>query len=142
VTFGGSYSYCWQCRHADILSLSPPSPLLSEIPFYCPPLPEFPFVSKTNYLSIGYFLSDSEALALPKCRAFIYAMDNSECEVIETSKISNFDAFLCFAKGLMWLEQQTDSEFTEFMLLKQLRDRATERRQSFLQQRKLPFKPM
>ncbi|GBO30081.1 hypothetical protein AVEN_3113-1 [Araneus ventricosus] len=25
-------------------------------------------------LSIGYFLSDSEALALPKCRTFIYAM--------------------------------------------------------------------
>ncbi|GBM33700.1 hypothetical protein AVEN_54828-1 [Araneus ventricosus] len=27
------------------------------------------------YLSIGYFLSDSEALALPKCRTFIYAME-------------------------------------------------------------------
>ncbi|GBN68321.1 hypothetical protein AVEN_219960-1 [Araneus ventricosus] len=124
-------------------------------------------------LSIGYFLSDSEALALPKCRTFIYAMkptkrklvlltveqkfqivsrieagcgnceeddvsswldcdaddagfqlmsddeiiaqvrkpnsddDNRESdvdEVIETSRISNSDAFECFAKGLMWLE--------------------------------------
>ncbi|GBL72760.1 hypothetical protein AVEN_127983-1 [Araneus ventricosus] len=53
----------------------PPSSLLSEIPFYCPPLPEIPFVSKTICLSIGYFLSDSEALALPKCRTFIYAME-------------------------------------------------------------------
>ncbi|GBN06153.1 hypothetical protein AVEN_5858-1 [Araneus ventricosus] len=59
---------------ADISSLSPISPLLSEIPFYCPPLPEMPFVSKIFCLSIGYFLSDSEALALPKCRTFIYAM--------------------------------------------------------------------
>ncbi|GBN51694.1 hypothetical protein AVEN_227786-1, partial [Araneus ventricosus] len=57
---------------ADILSLSP---LLSEIPFHCRPLPEIPFVSKTICLSIGYFLSDSEALALPKCRTFIYAME-------------------------------------------------------------------
>ncbi|GBM10440.1 hypothetical protein AVEN_263353-1 [Araneus ventricosus] len=40
-----------------------------------PPLPEIPFVSKTNCLSIGYFLSDSEALALPKCRTFIYALE-------------------------------------------------------------------
>ncbi|GBM54374.1 hypothetical protein AVEN_115710-1 [Araneus ventricosus] len=29
-------------------------------------------------LSIGYFLSDSEALALPKCRTFIYAMEPTE----------------------------------------------------------------
>ncbi|GBN36538.1 hypothetical protein AVEN_132038-1 [Araneus ventricosus] len=46
--------------------------------------------------------------------------DNSESdedEVIETSKISNSDAFKCFAKGLMWLEQQTDSDSTELMLL-------------------------
>ncbi|GBM77348.1 hypothetical protein AVEN_52718-1 [Araneus ventricosus] len=74
----------------------PPSPLLSEIPFYCPPLPEIPILCKTICLSIGYFLSDSEALALPKCRTFIYAMeptnsdgDNSESdedEVIETSE--------------------------------------------------------
>ncbi|GBO34668.1 hypothetical protein AVEN_39562-1 [Araneus ventricosus] len=50
--------------------------------------------------------------------------DNSksdEDEVIETSKISNSDAFECFAKGLMWLEQHTDSDSTELMLLKQLR---------------------
>ncbi|GBM45749.1 hypothetical protein AVEN_242792-1 [Araneus ventricosus] len=45
-----------------------------EIPFYCPLLPEIPFVSKTICLSVGYFLSDSEALALPKCRTLIYAM--------------------------------------------------------------------
>ncbi|GBM31245.1 hypothetical protein AVEN_223443-1 [Araneus ventricosus] len=45
--------------------------------------------------------------------------DNSdEDEVVETSKISNSDAFECFAKGLMWLEQQTDSDSTELMLLK------------------------
>ncbi|GBM10887.1 hypothetical protein AVEN_42140-1 [Araneus ventricosus] len=29
-------------------------------------------------LSIGYFLSDSEVLALPKCRSFIYAMEPTE----------------------------------------------------------------
>ncbi|GBL88537.1 hypothetical protein AVEN_159119-1 [Araneus ventricosus] len=71
--------------------------------------------------------------------------DNSESdedEVIETSKISNPDAFECFAKGLMWLEQQTDSDSTELMLLKPLRDRAAKRRQSYLRQNKLPFKPM
>ncbi|GBN51526.1 hypothetical protein AVEN_238233-1 [Araneus ventricosus] len=57
--------------------------------------------------------------------------DNSESdEVIETSKISNSDAFECFAKGLMWLEQQTGSDSTELMLLKQLGDRAAKRRQS------------
>ncbi|GBN07841.1 hypothetical protein AVEN_191550-1 [Araneus ventricosus] len=47
--------------------------------------------------------------------------DNSETdedEVIETSKISNSDAFECFAKGLMRLEQQIDSDSTELMLLK------------------------
>ncbi|GBO17733.1 hypothetical protein AVEN_10857-1 [Araneus ventricosus] len=56
--------------------------------------------------------------------------ENDEDEVIEISKISNSDAFECFAKGLMWLEQQTDSDSTELMLLKQLRDRAAKRRQS------------
>ncbi|GBN83351.1 hypothetical protein AVEN_42481-1 [Araneus ventricosus] len=75
ITFGGSYSYYRQCRHVDILSLS--SPLLSEIPFYCPPLPEIPFVSKTICLPsfYWYFLSESEALTLPKCRTVIYAME-------------------------------------------------------------------
>ncbi|GBM86662.1 hypothetical protein AVEN_87425-1 [Araneus ventricosus] len=71
--------------------------------------------------------------------------DNSESdedEVIETSKISNSDVSECFAKGLMWLEQQTDSDSTELRLLKQLRDRTAERRQSCLRQSKLPFKPM
>ncbi|GBM25290.1 hypothetical protein AVEN_45920-1 [Araneus ventricosus] len=68
--------------------------------------------------------------------------ESDEDEVIETSKISNADAFECFAKGLMWLEQQTDSDSTELMLLKQLRDRAAKRRQSCLRQSKLPFKPM
>ncbi|GBM47298.1 hypothetical protein AVEN_172241-1 [Araneus ventricosus] len=68
--------------------------------------------------------------------------ESDEDEVIETSKISNSDAFECFAKGLMWLEQQTDSDSTELMLLKQLRDRAAEPRQSRLRQSKLPFKPM
>ncbi|GBN97257.1 hypothetical protein AVEN_270912-1 [Araneus ventricosus] len=52
-----------------------PSPFLSEIPFYCSPLREIPFLSKTICLSIVYFLSDSEALALPKCRTIIYAME-------------------------------------------------------------------
>ncbi|GBM17903.1 Jerky -like [Araneus ventricosus] len=32
--------------------------------------------------------------------------ESDEDEVIETSKISNSDAFECFARGLMWLEQQ------------------------------------
>ncbi|GBL73976.1 hypothetical protein AVEN_230902-1 [Araneus ventricosus] len=58
--------------------------------------------------------------------------ESDEDEVIETSKISNFDAFECFAKGLMWLKQQTDSDSTEFMLLKQLPDRAAERRRGGL----------
>ncbi|GBM49115.1 hypothetical protein AVEN_77058-1 [Araneus ventricosus] len=33
---------------------------------------------------------------------------SDEDEVIEASKLSNSDAFECFAKGLMWLEQQTE----------------------------------
>ncbi|GBN31523.1 hypothetical protein AVEN_53754-1 [Araneus ventricosus] len=44
VTFGGSYSYCRQCQHADIIFISPPSRLLSEIPF----------VSKTICFSITF----------------------------------------------------------------------------------------
>ncbi|GBO04243.1 hypothetical protein AVEN_212188-1 [Araneus ventricosus] len=71
--------------------------------------------------------------------------DNSEIdedEVIETSKINNSYAFESFAKGLMQLEQQTDSVSTELMLLKQLRERAAKRRQSCLRQSKLPFKPV
>ncbi|GBN40513.1 hypothetical protein AVEN_6845-1, partial [Araneus ventricosus] len=61
---------------------------------------------------------------------------------IETSEISNSDAFECFAKGLMWLEQQTDSDSTELMLLKQLRDGAAKRCQSCLRQSKLQFQTM
>ncbi|GBM01686.1 Jerky -like [Araneus ventricosus] len=79
----------------------------------------------------------------PKVRKPNSDDDNSESdedEVIETSKISNSDAFECFAKGLLWLEQQTDSDSTELMLLKQLRDRADERRQSCLRQSELPYK--
>ncbi|GBN21509.1 hypothetical protein AVEN_218893-1 [Araneus ventricosus] len=68
--------------------------------------------------------------------------ESDEDEVIETPKISNSDAFECFAKGLVWLEQQTDSDCTELMLLKQLRERAAESRQSCLWKTKLPFKPM
>ncbi|GBM78026.1 hypothetical protein AVEN_13039-1 [Araneus ventricosus] len=64
--------------------------------------------------------------------------ESDEGEVIETSKISNSDAFKCIDKGLMWLAQQTDSNSAELMLLKQLRDRAAKRRL----QSKLPFKPM
>ncbi|GBM57437.1 hypothetical protein AVEN_24210-1 [Araneus ventricosus] len=150
----------------------PPSPLMSEIPFYCPLCRKFHSSPRlfAFCLSIGYFLSDSEALTLPKSRTFIYAMeatkrkrvlltveqkfqivsriesacgnceendltswldcdaddagfqlmsdveiiaqvrkpnsddDNSESdedEVIETSKISNSNAFECFARGLM-----------------------------------------
>ncbi|GBN08811.1 hypothetical protein AVEN_261077-1 [Araneus ventricosus] len=100
----------------------PPSPLLSEIPLNYPPLPEIPFVSRTICLSIGYILSDSEALALPKCRTFIYTME-------PTFKISHSDAFEGFSKGLIWLEQQTVSDSTDLMLLKQLRGRAAKRRQ-------------
>ncbi|GBN34804.1 hypothetical protein AVEN_237886-1 [Araneus ventricosus] len=66
--------------------------------------------------------------------------ESDEDEVIETSEISNFDAFKCFSKGLMWLEQRTDSDSTELMLLKELRDRAANRRHSGLRQSKLPFK--
>ncbi|GBM44922.1 hypothetical protein AVEN_94523-1 [Araneus ventricosus] len=50
--------------------------------------------------------------------------ESDEDEVIETSKISNSDAFECFAKGLILLEQQIVSYSTELTLLKQLRDRA------------------
>ncbi|GBN87808.1 hypothetical protein AVEN_3953-1 [Araneus ventricosus] len=49
--------------------------------------------------------------------------ESGEGEVIETSKISNSLVFKCFDKGLMWLEQQTDSNSAEVMLLKQLRDK-------------------
>ncbi|GBN77750.1 hypothetical protein AVEN_153662-1 [Araneus ventricosus] len=53
--------------------------------------------------------------------------DNSESdryEVIETFKISDSDACQeCFAKGLIWLEQQTDSDSTELMLLNFGRER-------------------
>ncbi|GBL54694.1 hypothetical protein AVEN_151396-1 [Araneus ventricosus] len=62
----------------------PPCPLLSEIPFYFPPLLEIPLVSKTICLSIGYFLSDSEALAFPKSRTFIYAMAHKRKRVLLT----------------------------------------------------------
>ncbi|GBN50827.1 hypothetical protein AVEN_78400-1 [Araneus ventricosus] len=68
--------------------------------------------------------------------------ESDEDEVIKTSKISNSGAFECFAKGLMWLEQQTDSDSRELMLLKQLRDRAAKRSQSCLRKSKLSFKPM
>ncbi|GBN68252.1 hypothetical protein AVEN_144096-1 [Araneus ventricosus] len=60
--------------------------------------------------------------------------ESDEDEVIETSEISNFDAFKCFSKGLMWLKQRTDSDSTELMLLKELQDRAANRRQSGLWQ--------
>ncbi|GBM70235.1 hypothetical protein AVEN_147157-1 [Araneus ventricosus] len=53
---------------------------LLEIPFYCPPLPEIQFIPKTICLSIGYLLSYSEALALPKCRTFTYAMEPTKRE--------------------------------------------------------------
>ncbi|GBM71474.1 hypothetical protein AVEN_65375-1 [Araneus ventricosus] len=53
----------------------PPSHLLLEIPFYCLPLQEIPFISKTICLSIDYLLFNLEALDLPKCRTFIYAME-------------------------------------------------------------------
>ncbi|GBO35290.1 hypothetical protein AVEN_29364-1 [Araneus ventricosus] len=86
-------------------------------------------------------MSDNEIIAQVRKRNS--DDDNSESdeyEVIETFKTSNSDVCQeCFAKGLMWLEQQTDSDSTELMLLKQLRDRANERRQSCLRQSKLPF---
>ncbi|GBN22826.1 hypothetical protein AVEN_127773-1 [Araneus ventricosus] len=37
--------------------------------------------------------------------------------------------------GLTWLEQQTDSDSRELMLLKQLGDRAAKQRQSYLRQK-------
>ncbi|GBM75743.1 hypothetical protein AVEN_62815-1 [Araneus ventricosus] len=68
-------------------------PLLSEIPFYCPPLQEIPFVSKTICLSVGYFLSDSEALALPNCRTFIYAMEptKQKCVLLKAPYLEKGD---------------------------------------------------
>ncbi|GBM40229.1 Jerky -like [Araneus ventricosus] len=72
VTFGGSYSYCRQFRHPDILSLSPPSPDCRK---FHPIVQQISFVSKTICLSIGYLLSDSETLVLQKCRIFIYVME-------------------------------------------------------------------
>ncbi|GBL89466.1 hypothetical protein AVEN_87813-1 [Araneus ventricosus] len=88
-------------------------------------------------------MSDNEIIA--QVRKPNSDADNSESdedEVIETFKISNSDAFECFAKGLIWLEQQTDSDSTERALLKRLRDRTAKRRQSCLRRSKLPFKPM
>ncbi|GBM58184.1 hypothetical protein AVEN_163947-1 [Araneus ventricosus] len=79
-TFGSNYSYCKQWRHAHILSLSPPFPSYrkfhSIVPlfrkFYSSPRPS------AFCLSIGYFLSDSEALALAKCGTLIYAMESTK----------------------------------------------------------------
>ncbi|GBN65225.1 hypothetical protein AVEN_145652-1 [Araneus ventricosus] len=68
--------------------------------------------------------------------------DSDEDEAKETSKISNSAAFECFVKGLIRLEQQTDSYSTELMLRKRLLGKAAKRHQSCLHQSKLPFKPM
>ncbi|GBL74791.1 hypothetical protein AVEN_243647-1 [Araneus ventricosus] len=88
-------------------------------------------------------MSDDEIIAqVRKPNSDDNNSESGEGEVIETPKISKFNAFECFAKGLMWLEQQTDSDSTELMLLKQLRERAAKRRQSSLRQSTLPFKPM
>ncbi|GBL88183.1 hypothetical protein AVEN_117775-1 [Araneus ventricosus] len=76
-------------------------------------------------------MSDDEIIAqVRKSNSHDDNSESDEDEVIETSKISNSYSFECSAKGLMWLEQQTDSDSTELMLLKQVRDRAAERRQS------------
>ncbi|GBL86988.1 hypothetical protein AVEN_264044-1 [Araneus ventricosus] len=67
-------------------------------------------------------MSDDEIIAqVRKPNSDDDISESDEDEVIETSKISNSDAFECFSKGLMWLEQQTDSDSTELMLLKQQR---------------------
>ncbi|GBL86841.1 hypothetical protein AVEN_96067-1 [Araneus ventricosus] len=57
-----------------------PYPLLSEIPF----------VATTICLCIGYFLSDSEALALSKCRTFIYAMEPTERKCVLLTEEQKF----------------------------------------------------
>ncbi|GBM01860.1 hypothetical protein AVEN_218980-1 [Araneus ventricosus] len=88
-------------------------------------------------------MSDDEIIAqVRKPNSDDYNSESDEDDVMKTSKISNSDAFECFAKGLMWLEEQTDSDSTELMLLKQLRDSAAKQRQSCLLQSKLPFKSM
>ncbi|GBM79855.1 hypothetical protein AVEN_40376-1 [Araneus ventricosus] len=112
VTFGSSnYSYCRQCRY--LISFSPQIvPLCRN--FHLSPRP-------SAFLLAAFYLT--HVLALLKCRTFICSME---------PKISNSDAFECFPKGLMWLEQQTDSDSTQLMLLKQLRGRVAKRRQSCL----------
>ncbi|GBL76186.1 Jerky [Araneus ventricosus] len=88
-------------------------------------------------------MCDDEIIAqVRKSNSDEHNSGSDEDEVVKTSKISNSDAFECFAKGLMRLEQQTNSDSTELMLLKKLRDRAAKRCQSCLRQSKLPFKPM
>ncbi|GBL98684.1 hypothetical protein AVEN_19726-1 [Araneus ventricosus] len=76
-------------------------------------------------------MSDDEIIAqVRKPNSDDDSSESDEDEVIETSIISNSNAFEYFAKGLMWLEKQTDSDSTELMLLKQFRDRTAKRHQS------------
>ncbi|GBL97044.1 hypothetical protein AVEN_178613-1, partial [Araneus ventricosus] len=67
-------------------------------------------------------MSDDEIIdQVRKSNSVDYKRENDEDEVTET--LSNSNALKCFAKGLMWLEQQADSDSGKLMLLKQLRDR-------------------
>ncbi|GBM72739.1 hypothetical protein AVEN_67705-1 [Araneus ventricosus] len=88
VSFGESYSDCRQCRHADILSLSP-LPLHSVAPFAANSIRLQDHLSPFC-LSIGYFLSDSEALALPKCRTFIHAMEPTKRKRVKNRREQKF----------------------------------------------------
>ncbi|GBO04145.1 hypothetical protein AVEN_15513-1 [Araneus ventricosus] len=64
--------------------------------------------------------------------------DDDEGENDSQVNISNIDAFECFSKGLQEeLQEQSDS--SELMLLRKLRDRAACRTMTNLRQMKLPF---
>ncbi|GBM36487.1 hypothetical protein AVEN_249679-1 [Araneus ventricosus] len=72
---------------------------------YVLPSSHEPLNPETSHCDAAGFqlMSDDEIIA--QVRKPNSDDDNSESdedEVIETSKISNFDAFECFAKGLMW----------------------------------------
>ncbi|GBM67982.1 hypothetical protein AVEN_218841-1 [Araneus ventricosus] len=68
--------------------------------------------------------------------------DDDEGENESQVKISNNDAFECFSKGLVWLEQQEPCDSSELMLLRKLRDRTARQRMTNLHQMKLPFKSL
>lgn len=86
-------------------------------------------------------LSDEEIIAEAQSQINSESETDDE-EVTQTTKITNSEAFECFSKGMIWLEQQKGVDTTELLLLKRLRDRAAKQRLSTMRQQKLMFKPI